>query len=1056
MTARIGVLGPVRIADRDAGGTPMRALLAALVLAGTGTTRSVPALAAEVWGDDQPQNPKAALQTLVSRARALAGSDAIASAPGGYALGTDDTDLHTARRLRAEAETLGDGDPDRIRLLGEAIGLWRGEPGVDLGDAPIAEDLAAESAELRDALQRDLAASLVSAGRSHEAVAILSELAAARPFEETAQAELMSALAADDRAAEALAVFARLRAALAEHLGASPGPAVTELNAQLLRDQDSGPRVRIGVQAAPNELIGREDAMRQAGALLAIARAVTIVGPGGLGKTRLAHALAAGSRVDVVAVVPLAGVRDDAGVPIAIAAALGISEAAPGARLSETHVRPDLRARIVAVLNERPALLVLDNCEQVIDGVAAWTADLLQAVPALRVLTTSRTPLAIGAERILVLDPLGIAADPDAPAVRLFAERAEAVRPGVMLDADAVARLCAHLDGLPLAIELAAARVRTMSLAEIEDRLADRFALLTSGDRAAPERHRTLEAVIGWSWDLLDAEAQRALATLSFLPGGFSAHTATAILGAPADDVLDRLAAQSLLVVTESGARVRFRMLETVREFGLARLADAGEEDAAWTAVTRWAAAFVGERLTSGAIFPSGVTAEAHGDIGQEHDNLVFVLHRLFGEDREQEALRLFALIGPSWFMRGAFSEVFAFRVVVIEAAQRLWSAGRNDEELDCDIVVIALVMATLGSLAMDDRRALRALALLRLWERRAGGAISAAWRALVVVMTASRDQQHVEEQLKAMRSSDDRRSRLMAEMLLAHFSENQGDPDEALIAAQAAWSLANDSGERWAAATAADAAAQLASQSARPAEALMWLDRAAAIFAEFDAVDALRQQKWVRGAALLALGRIEESDALFRSLVASRELSQDGLELASIGWYGLGAVHLQAGEQTEAFDAFARGLAHFSSPSQRRSPWFLMAIAGYVSARSRVPGADPADLARWVRRMRGRMIAGWRMRPELTDSPVLGTVLVGWAAWALQDPALRDRAVEALGVAEALGARQDLPTLRLDGHFAEATRICGRAAVEAARHAARELSLSGRVDRAFALLRGR
>ena len=130
MTARIGVLGPVRIADRDAGGTPMRALLAALVLAGTGTTRSVPALADEVWGDDQPQNPKAALQTLVSRARALAGPDAIASAPGGYALGTDDTDLQSARRLRAEAEMLDDGDPDRVRLLRAALALWRGEPGA--------------------------------------------------------------------------------------------------------------------------------------------------------------------------------------------------------------------------------------------------------------------------------------------------------------------------------------------------------------------------------------------------------------------------------------------------------------------------------------------------------------------------------------------------------------------------------------------------------------------------------------------------------------------------------------------------------------------------------------------------------------------------------------------------------------------------------------------------------------------------------------------------------------------------------------------------------------
>src|SRR6185437_2993181 len=198
----------------------------------------------------------------------------------------------------------------------------------------------------------------------------------------------------------------------------------------------------------------------------------------------------------------------------------------------------------------------------------AWTSDLLGAVASLTVLTTSRTPLAIAGEAVHPLAPLE-ADDGEGPAVRLFLERARAVRPGAALPLEAVTRICTHLDGLPLAIELAAARVRAMTPAQIEERLRDRFALLTNGDRSAPERHRTLEAVIAWSWDLLDDQARSALARLSVLPAGFSAMTAQGVLGQPVDDILDRLVSQSLLIVSDDAEGVRFRMLETVREYCL-------------------------------------------------------------------------------------------------------------------------------------------------------------------------------------------------------------------------------------------------------------------------------------------------------------------------------------------------------------------------------------------------------------------------------------------------------------------------------------------------------
>ena len=1051
MTARIGVLGPVRIADRDAGGAPMRALLAALVLAGTGTTRSVPALADEVWGEDQPQNPKAALQTLVSRARALAGSDAIASAPGGYALGTDDTDLHSARRLRAEAETLDDGDPDRIRLLRAAIALWRGEPGVDLAGAPIAEDLATEAQELRAALRGCLAAALVASGQAAEGIGILEELAATHPLDEAAHAALMTALAEDGRAPEALGVFARLRGTLADALGSSPSAALVELNAQLLRGQDDGPRVRIGVQAAPNELIGRDDAVTSARALLRSARLVTIMGAGGLGKTRLAQALAAESTAPAVVVVPLAGVRADAGVPLAIAAALGISENVPGGRLSEQRPRPDLGARIVAALGDRTTLLVLDNCEQVIDGVARWTADLLAAVPSLRILTTSRTPLAIAAERVLPLEPLEIEATPAAPAVRLFAERAHAARPGATLDLEVVARLCARLDGLPLAIELAAARVRTMTPEQIEKRLENRFALLTSGDRAAPERHRTLEAVIEWSWDLLSPDARQALAQLSVLPGGFSAETADAVLSVASDDVLEGLVSQSLLNVIEvADGAVRFRMLETVREFGHDRLAETGAEDDAWEAVVTWALAFVAEHGARARAFPSGLTARAHLAITREHDNLVHVLRHLVAAGRGADAVRLFTVLGQSWFIRGSFTEFIGYAGPMIEIVDALPA-----DDIEPDLQVMAVVMASLGCMISGDPLAARGLAFVTRAVRAAGDALAPSWQLLADSLLAV-GRGGPMGSVSELEHGTDPRAQLTADVLRSHRAENDGEAEVAMEAARSAWHRARSLDERWAEGMAADLAAQLAAQSARPAEAMTWIQRATVVFEEFDAQDQMNHQEWVRGGALLCLGRGREARALFTRLIEEGGLSQDGVELGSIGLYGLAEAELLDGHVAGATEAFGRAMAAFADPVHRRSPWYLMALSGYVSAAARELAVPEAELAVWERRLRTRTIAACRQRREGVDRPVLGTALIGWSAWALRRPELVARGTEAIALAEVLGGRQNMPSLDLATHFADAERIAGSEAVAVARRDAAALDPADRVARGLAVLGSR
>ena len=800
--------------------------------------------------------------------------------------------------------------------------------------------------------------------------------------------------------------------------------------------------MRIGLRAEPNELIGRADDIAAIGRLLGRSRLVTVLGAGGLGKTRLAQAVAAASTVPAVVFVPLASVRSDDDVPLAIASVLGISEAAPAARLAETRSWPDLRARVTAVLSERETLLILDNCEQVIDGAASWTADMLDAVPALRVLATSRTPFAVATESVYPLAALD-SGTPAAPAVRLFQQRALAVRPNAVLPPDVVGRLCTHLDGLPLAIELAAARVRTMTPEQIEVRLRDRFALLTTGDRTAPERHRTLQAVIEWSWDLLDAEARRALACLSVLPAGFSASTAAAVLDeASVDDVLDRLVSQSLLLVADDPftGGVRFRMLETVREFGISRLEDG--EDAAWSAIYRWARGFCAAR--AGRVFDAPVYREVRA----EHDNLVAVLRRAIDRGDDAETVLVFAVLSQAWFVRGAVSEFMSFGEPAFAAAIRVAPDAVSVEAL----TVVQLLGAFMLQFSEDRRHTARVIARLRIMQRRTPN-LNATLTALIDVVGASTSADRIRSTIDSVRSSDDPARALVGQILMAQWAENEGDPVTAMAAAERAWELADDAGNEWLTATAAATAAQLASQSARPAEALEWLDRAETGFALLDAQEQLRQQVWLRAGSLLGLGRTREARALFEELTTSRELTQDGLELASIGWFGVAETDRAEGDTAAAAEHLLRAMDHFATHDQRASPWYLMAMAGLVSATTFDASLPPAEIQRWARRLRTRAVATRRARPEYVDKPVLGIVLVGWSAWALTVDGLREAGLDALALGEVLGSRQDLPSLRVATHRVHATAIMGADALERASAAASGLTVTEQVERALSLL---
>jgi predicted ATPase/DNA-binding SARP family transcriptional activator len=743
---RIGILGTLEVRDEAARpievrGRRLRTLLIRLAV-DAGRPVSAERLIDDLWAETPPVDGANALQALVSRLRGVGGRDVIESGPGGYRLAVDPDHVDTGEfeRLVASGRTaLAAGATQQAEaLLRQALRLWRGPALVEVADAEFATAAIARLEELRLAATEDRIDADFALGRAARLVPELEELVAGHPLRERFRAQLMRALYAAGRQADALEVYQETRRALGDGLGIDPGPELAAMHLAILRrapeldataappsnpaaapaapalagsekpEELRGPGAgrRTNLPAQITSFVGREEEIERLGELLGRSRLVTLTGPGGAGKTRLACEAAArliSAVPDGVWFVPLAPVRDARDVPQAVLSALGVPDPV---RVAEAREITRPLDRLVDVLENRRLTLVLDNCEHLVDAVAGLTDRVLAAARDVQVLTTSREPLGITGERLCPVPSLPLPPEDTAAgeslryaSVRLLADRAAAVRPGFTVDADnvrAVVRVCRALDGIPLAIELAAARLRALTLAQVAERLDDRFRLLTTGSRTALPRHQTLRAIVDWSWDLLDDAERVVLRRLSVFRGGATPDAAEQVCGLGEDsrEVIDLVAAlvDKSLVVATGNADVRYRLLETVRAYAKERLAEAGEEDRVRSA---HAAYFLDLAERAEPLLRGHDQLRWADRLTAERDNCIAGLRWAIDVRDVPTAVRFIGALAWFWIMRDYEAEAGEWAVTVRAIAGDGPPPGAEDAYVICGFT--AAVVSAMG-----------------------------------------------------------------------------------------------------------------------------------------------------------------------------------------------------------------------------------------------------------------------------------------------------------------------------------------------------------------------
>jgi predicted ATPase/DNA-binding SARP family transcriptional activator len=991
---RITTLGELAVDGRPVRGERLGAVLRELLDA-RGRVVSVAALVDAVWPDAPPADTTGAVQALVSRLRRT--GLPVQGTTAGYRLPLDglEVDALRAHALATQAAAaLAAGRPrDARSAADEARALLPASP--DLAD-PTTARLLSEVART--------AAEAALAGGGPLDTADLRLLTDRVPPDEPAAALLVRVLAAQGRDAEALALVEDLRTELADRYGADPSPVVAAAHLALLRGElrpasaDTPPTAAPGgtpsetparaassttagvasptgpspgpdattSPAAPGgaprtappravalpaswrrsttPLLGRDDDVAAVRAALRTAPVVTLVAPGGSGKTRLAAEVArAEAEGRTVRVVELAGLRAPDEVLPAVLHAVGGADLAPSGVEVTTERRvldPVDRLRVAG--QDLEGLLVLDNCEHVLDAAAQTVADLLQAAPDdVTVLATSRAPLGLVGEVVHRIDTL---AEDDA--VALLHARAHAARPGLAWD-DAVAReLCRRLDHLPLALELAAARLRSMPVADVLAGLDDRFGLLDDALRGLPERHASLWALVDWSRALLAPAEQHLLERVAVLPGPFGADAAAAVAGV--DDVRRGLAAlveHSLLALDDQADGPRYRMLETVREYGEARLDAAGGRADAVHGLVAWGARLARGRLPD--LVGPGQVAALHA-LTRDQDLLVEALRHALRTDDEPAAVEVLAALGWLWSVRGAHLEVvtWAERVLHVHdpaarlrsAAVRGHAAGRPLPPPDATATVA--VLGALTSTVVEPQR-LTAVALrtARTLTAERADALSPRMRALVGVLPALfTNPVPPRGAIEALVGHDDPYVRGIGLFLRGAVDENAGDGCRSDADARAAYAAFEEAGDEWLMGTAAQGVGQWASDE--DDETARWLARSADHLERVGATLDARSSRLLLDIELATTG---DADALAR-LADAAGSEQSEPTLAAQASVGLAHVAWVGGRTAEAVThaeaAVRAAVPELVAPPQARALFRLAAVVLHAGAAGEVAGA--------------------------------------------------------------------------------------------------------------------